>query len=177
MSKFQAIFDKYRERYGIKEAAAVPQPTTATATTSTDEQEDDQPQQTGQTTPTGSNQTDQTDQTDSAVSTQNPTQSTSGTSQSTTPQSTTPQNTTPQNTTKPATPENTQLQQIFSNPALKDTLIAAANAANVDVGGIQPNAANVDLAIQNKISAYINSDTTGQVKQALINAINGKTNG
>jgi len=169
MSKFQAIFDKYRERYGIKEAAAVPQPTPATATTSTDEQEDDQPQQTGQETPTGSNQTDQTD---SAVSTQNPTQSTSGT-----PQSTTPQSTTPQSTTKPATPENVQLQQIFANPALKDTLIAAANAANIDVGGIQPNAANVDLAIQNKISTYINSDTTGQFKQALINAINGKTNG
>ena len=169
MSKFQAIFDKYRERYGIKEAAAVPQPTPATATTSTDEQEDDQPQQTGQTTPTGSNQTDQTDP---AASTPSSTQSANGT-----PQNTNPQNTNQQNTTKPATPENTQLQQIFSNPALKDTLIAAANAANVDVGGIQPNAANVDLAIQNKISAYINSDTTGQVKQALINAINGKTNG
>jgi hypothetical protein len=168
MSKFQTIFDKYRERYGIKEAASVPQPTPSTATTSTDDQEDAQPQQTGQETPTGSNQTNQTD----SASTQNPTQSTSGTQQSTTPQ-----NTAPQNTTKPATPENAQLQQIFANPALKDTLIAAANAAKVDVGGIQPNAANVDLAIQNKISAYINSDRNGQFKQALINAINGKTNG
>lgn len=169
MSKFQTIFDKYRERYGIKEAASVPQPTPSTATTSTDDQEDAQPQQTGQETPTGSNQTNQTD---SAASTQNPTQSTSGTQQNTTPQ-----NTAPQNTTKPTTPENAQLQQIFANPALKDTLIAAANAAKVDVGGIQPNAANVDLAIQNKISAYINSDRNGQFKQALINAINGKTNG
>lgn len=169
MSKFQTIFDKYRERYGIKEAASVPQPTPSTATTSTDDQEDAQPQQTGQETPTGSNQNNQTD---SAASTQNPTQSTSGTQQSTTPQ-----NTAPQNTTKPATPENAQLQQIFANPALKDTLIAAAKAAKVDVGGIQPNAANVDLAIQNKISAYINSDRNGQFKQALINAINGKTNG
>lgn len=169
MSKFQTIFDKYRERYGIKEAASVPQPTPSTATTSTDDQEDAQPQQTGQETPTGSNQNNQTD---SAASTQNPTQSTSGTQQNTAPQ-----NTATQNTTKPATPENAQLQQIFANPALKDTLIAAAKAAKVDVGGIQPNAANVDLAIQNKISAYINSDRNGQFKQALINAINGKTNG
>lgn len=169
MSKFQTIFDKYRERYGIKEAVSAPQPIPATATTSTDEQEDDQPQQTGQTTPTGSTQTNQTDP---AASTPSSTQSANGT-----PQNTNPQNTNQQNTTKPATPENAQLQQIFANPALKDTLIAAANAAKVDVGGVQPNAANVDLAIQNKLSAYINADKNGQFKQALVNAINGKTNG
>ena len=174
MSKFQTIFDKYRERYGIKEAASVPQPIPATATTSTDEQEDDQPQQPGQTTPTGSTQTNQTDP---AASTPASTQSANGTPQNTNPQNTNPQNTNPQNTTKPATPENAQLQQIFANPALKDTLIAAANAAKVDVGGVQPNAANVDLAVQNKLSAYINADKNGQFKQALVNAINGKTNG
>jgi len=164
MNKFQTIFDKYRERYGIKEAASVPQPTPATATTSTDEQEDTQSQQTGQKTPTGSNQTNQTSSatSPSATSTSAPTQSAAGA---------------PQNATKPATPKNTQLQQIFANPALKDTLIATANAANIDIGGIRPNAANVDLDIQNKLSSYINADKNGQFKQALINAITGQTNG
>ena len=159
MSKFQATFDKYRERYGIKEAASVPQPTPSTATTSTDEQEDGQPQQTGQTTPTGSTQTKQTA----------PAASTTGSTQSAANN--------PQNTPQPATPQNAQLQQIFANPALKDTLIAAANAAKIDVGGAQPNEANVDSAIQNKLAAYINADKNGQFKQALVNAINGKTNG
>jgi len=174
MNKFQTIFDKYRERYGIKEAASVPQPTPATATTSTDEQEDTQSQQTGQKTPTGSNQTNQTSSATSPSATSPSTTSPSATSTSAPTQSAAGA---PQNATKPATPKNTQLQQIFANPALKDTLIATANAAKIDIGGIQPNAANVDLDIQNKLSSYINADKNGQFKQALINAITGQTNG